>query len=464
MKLTKIPGIQKNLIKNFLKKKNLKNLIQKNKNNRLFKLNKNINNDIKNNMLNFYNKDYITPFIPVAGKGPWILTNYKSIVYDVGSYGMLSFGHSPQWSLDILKKPHVMANSIAPNYYQYLLTNKLKEIINQEQECPYKKFSFLNSGSESMELALRLANIKNNNKKISEKNKYYIVLKNGFHGRTSNAAYISDSSYKNYNKYLNSYNKRRNIKTVKINDIDNFKLIYHQLLNKGKIVEAVIMEPVMGEGNPGIMLTKHFYNTVRFYTEKYNSFLIIDSVQAGLRTTGYLSIVDYPKLKNTNPPDMEIFSKAISSGQFPLSILAVNKKITNIYKAGLYGNTMTSNPKALEICYETLEKIDKNVINNIQKSGKLFKTMLYELKFKYPNIVDSVTGSGLLLALHINENFNITEKYGLEYICRMNGLNVIHGGKNALRFTPYFLITSEEIELIKSILDDSINYLKNSKK
>ena len=69
--------------------------------------------------------------------------------------------------------------------------------------------------------------------------------------------------------------------------------------------------------------------------QKYNSFLIIDSVQAGLRTTGYLSIVDYPKLKNTNPPDMEIFSKAISSGQFPLSILAVNKKITNMIKLNL---------------------------------------------------------------------------------------------------------------------------------
>ena len=46
----------------------------------------------------------------------------------------------------------MLANSV--NYYQYLLANKLKSI-NQEQECPYKKFSFLNSGSESMELALR---------------------------------------------------------------------------------------------------------------------------------------------------------------------------------------------------------------------------------------------------------------------------------------------------------------------
>ena len=41
---------------------------------------------------------------------------------------------------------------------------------------------------------------------------------------------------------------------------------------------------------------------------------------------------------------------------------------------------------------------------------------------------------------------------GLEYLCRKNGLNVIHGGRNALRFTPRFDITDDEIELIQKIL------------
>jgi 4-aminobutyrate aminotransferase-like enzyme len=31
---------------------------------------------------------------------------------------------------------------------------------------------------------------------------------------------------------------------------------------------------------------------------------------------------------------------------------------------------------------------------------------------------------------------------------RLNGFGVIHGGKNALRFTPHFAITSEEIDLV----------------
>nr|MBC8518740.1 hypothetical protein [Euryarchaeota archaeon] len=36
----------------------------------------------------------------------------------------------------------------------------------------------------------------------------------------------------------------------------------------------------------------------------------------------------------------------------------------------------------------------------------------------------------------------------VEEWCRRNGLGVIHGGKNALRFTPHFGITSDEIDLV----------------
>jgi 4-aminobutyrate aminotransferase-like enzyme len=31
---------------------------------------------------------------------------------------------------------------------------------------------------------------------------------------------------------------------------------------------------------------------------------------------------------------------------------------------------------------------------------------------------------------------------------RLNGIGVIHGGKNALRFTPHFAITSDEVDLV----------------
>ena len=447
-----INGIPINLLTKFKNDKNLNQAIKYSLP-LLQKCKGNLN--LQDNIINFYNSDTIVPYNPIYAKGPWIVSDNGAILYDVGGYGMLGFGHSPDWTLNVLAKPHVMANIMTPNIMQKLFTDTLKQKIgvNRNNECPYSHFAFLNSGSESMELATRISDINS-----YDKDSFFIVLKNSFHGRTHTAATISDSSMENYKKYLKSFDNLP-VKTVEINDVNYLEHTFNQII-KNNYVKAVIMEPVMGEGNPGIELEPNFYRMARNLTSNNNSDLIIDSVQAGIRTNGYLSVVDYPNLKYEEPPDMEIFSKAINAGQYPLSVLAVTEKIAKKFKTGIYGNTMTGNPKALEIGYETLKRLDNKITKNIQRKGIIFKTMLQDLEKKYPEIVTHVTGKGLLLALHINHKYKVDDYKGLEYICRENGLNVIHGGENALRFTPYFLITNKEIELIKNILEISIEKLK----
>jgi acetylornithine/succinyldiaminopimelate/putrescine aminotransferase len=244
------------------------------------------------------------------------------------------------------------------------------------------------------------------------------------------------------------------VETVEINNLDDLRNKIIDILNKGYILDGVIMEPVMGEGRPGVGLNPEFYKLARHLTNELNSILLIDSVQAGIRTNGCLSIVDYPLLKDCDAPDMEIFSKAINSGIYPLSVLAMSNNIGKKYEVGTYGNTMCANPKALDIGLETLNKLDKNVSKNIVDQGANFKHMLNDLKNMYPHIIEDVTGTGLLIAAHINKKYEVVGKNGLEIKCRKQGLNVIHGGENALRFTPHFLINDNEIALIKYILSN----------
>jgi 4-aminobutyrate aminotransferase-like enzyme len=44
----------------------------------------------------------------------------------------------------------------------------------------------------------------------------------------------------------------------------------------------------------------------------------------------------------------------------------------------------------------------------------------------------------------------------VEEWCRVHGLGVIHGGQNALRFTPHFGITSDEIDLVIEVVRDCL--------
>jgi acetylornithine/succinyldiaminopimelate/putrescine aminotransferase len=354
-----------------------------------------------------------------------------------------------------------MANVMTPNKNQLKFTNVLKKSIGINRKsniCPYEKFGFLNSGSEAIELATKICD---SIYKDSKKESIYIVLEGSFHGRTGNASKLSDSCKNNYQSNLKSFQHKIPVYSVPINNIQQFITTFN-LLKAKYTIEAVFFEPVMGEGNPGIQLNKEFYHIARKMTKENKSLLIIDSIQAGIRTNGYLSIVDYPTMKDEDSPDMEIFSKAVNSGQYPLSVLAVSKEISDQFKTGIYGNTMTGNPKAMDIGIETLIRLNDDVRKNIILKGYSFFYMLQKMKNNYPYIVEKITGQGLLLAMHIKKEYKVIDSNkGLEYICRKNGLNVIHGGNNALRFTPYFLINDDEIDLVHKILEESLDEYTN---
>ena len=70
------------------------------------------------------------------------------------------------------------------------------------------------------------------------------------------------------------------------------------------------------------------------WTREHGSMLVVDSIQAGLRAHGVLSIVDYPGFGEHDEPDMESYSKALNAGQFPLSVLALSGMAAANYRQG----------------------------------------------------------------------------------------------------------------------------------
>ena len=217
----------------------------------------------------------------------------------------------------------------------------------------------------------------------------------------------------------------------------------------GIFIEMMFVEPVMGEGNPGEALQREFYDLARQLTKAHGSLLLIDSIQAGLRGTGCLSIVDYPGFEDAEEPDLETFSKALNAGQYPLSVLAMNERAANMYVRGIYGNTMTANPRALEVACAVLDRITPEMRQNVRDRGIEFVEKLESLATEFPGCILKVQGTGLLLAAELDpERFDVVSFGGFEEWCRRHGMGVIHGGQNALRFTPHFGITSEEIDAI----------------
>tara|TARA_B100001559_G_scaffold317960_1_gene324114 strand:+ start:952 stop:2409 length:1458 start_codon:yes stop_codon:yes gene_type:complete len=418
---------------------------------------------LQSDFVNFYSAATVNPYVAISARGPWIITSHGAVIHDNGGYGMLGMGHGPDDVISSMQKNWVMANVMTASFSQKRLADRLKkEIGHTREKCPFDRFICMNSGSESMTVGMRISDV--NALKMTGpggrhegKPSRMIAIERAFHGRTDRPAQISHSCKDGYDRNLNTFQNRDNLSLIPANDIQALREAFEQAERDDVFIELLAIEPVQGEGAPGLCIDRDFYDEARRLTREHGSMLIIDSVQAGIRGQGCLSIVDYEGFQDSEAPDMEAWSKAINAGQFPLSVVGMTAEVAELYVTGIYGNTMTTNPRALETAIAVLDRITPDLRQNIRQRGKEFVEGLEVIMDEFPEAILSVQGTGLLVCAELDPNFfPVVGHDKVEMWCRKNGLGVIHGGLNALRFTPHFAITTEEIDMILKIVRNAI--------
>ncbi len=414
-------------------------------------------------LTNFYAEDAVNPYVPAAACGPWVVSLKGAVIYDCGGYGMLGLGHAPQVILDAMNQPQVMANIMTANVSQLDFADRLNREIGhtRPEGVPFASYLCLNSGSEANSLASRFVDI--NTRKQTDPGAMHagqeifgLSLQNSFHGRTDRPARFSDSCVETYEKHLASYRNNDYLLTVEPNNIGSLETIFSDADEKGVFIEAFFMEPVMGEGNPGEPITPAFYARARELTRTHGTMFVVDSIQAGLRTHGVLSVVDYPGFQQLDAPDMEAFSKALNAGQYPLSVLALSAEVAAMYRSGLYGNTMTSNPRALEVAIAVLDSFSSARRENIRARGLQLRNALADLGESTDGGVTKAQGTGLLVSCALAPRYKTYGANSIEDYLRRHGLGVIHGGERSLRYTPVFDVTAKEIELIVALTKEAL--------
>jgi len=425
--------------------------------------------DLQSGFVNFYKPATVNQYIAIAAKGPWIITSHGAVVHDNGGYGMLGSGHGPDSVIDTMSKNWVMANVMTPSFSQKRLDDSLRQELGHTRgNCPFTHFICMNSGSESVTVSLRIADVNSNNLtspggRHEGKEIKLLAIEQGFHGRTDRPAQMSHSCKDSYDKNLASFRDRDNLYLVPPNDVQALRNIFAKAEKDNVFIELMAIEPVQGEGNPGQCISREFYDEARKLTKSHGSLLLIDSIQAGIRGQGCLSIIDYDGFQDCEEPDLETWSKAVNAGQYPFSVLGMNSRASDLYVTGIYGNTMTTNPRALETAAAVLDNITPELRKNIRERGLEFVDKLNILKKEFPEYVVKVQGTGLLCSIELKPD--VLPVIGFDAVepwCRRRGLGVIHGGKNALRFTPHFWITSEEIDLIVAVVREAIIEFTNN--
>jgi acetylornithine/succinyldiaminopimelate/putrescine aminotransferase len=117
---------------------------------------------------------------------------------------------------------------------------------------------------------------------------------------------------------------------------------------------------------------------------------------------------------------------------------------------------MTSNPRALDVACQVLAQMTPEIRANIRAKGEEFVSRLKALSAELNGLITGVQGTGLLVSCELHPDFKSYGYASIEEYMRTQGIGVIHGGKNSLRFTPHFNVSSDEIGLIIDALRQAL--------
>ncbi|MFP4457516.1 MAG: ornithine--oxo-acid transaminase [Clostridia bacterium] len=283
----------------------------------------------------------------------------------------------------------------------------------------------MNTGVEAVETAVKAARrwgyfVKG----IEEDKAEIIVCENNFHGRTILAVSLSSSE-----KYKRGYGPMlAGIKIIPYGDVKALK----EAINEN--TAAFLFEPIQGEAGINIP-PKGYLKQVSEICKEENVLTLADEIQTGLGRTGKMFACDWEGVK----PDIYILGKAISGGAMPVSCVAANKEVLDVFEPGSHGSTFGGNPLACAVAIAALEVIVENDLP--KRSLELGEYFLAELKKIDNPSIKEIRGKGLFIGIELTSRARpyceTLKELGL--LCKETHDTVI-------RLAPPLIIKKDEID------------------
>lgn len=292
---------------------------------------------------------------------------------------------------------------------------------------------FVNSGSEAIEGAIKLAKRVTNRAEI-------IHFRNAYHGGTAGAlSVLGHESMKQAFRPL--------VPATRMLDFNSFEQL-NQISNK---TAAVLMEPVQAEA--GIILPEAGYlQAIRERCNQTGTLLIFDEIQMGFGRSGKLFTFEHFGVV----PDILCLAKAMGGGM-PIGALVAEKKLmlafTNHPELG-HITTFGGHPVC---CAASLAALD-TILNEKLPIKAEAKGMLFEEAIKVHPLVKEIRRIGLMLGVELKPqtDINLVMKS-----FKKNRLVVdqflFH--PHAFRIAPPLTITPDEIDITIRHILNALNQL-----
>lgn len=352
------------------------------------------------------------------GSGSWMYDTEGTAYLDlVAGVAVNALGHAHP---DIVQTLHdqgqqmIHCSNLYYNDKQLALAEKLTGLADM------KSVFFVNSGTEAIEAALKLA--RKHGTSISPSKNILLYLNNSFHGRTLGSLSVTGQP-----KYQKDFLPL--IGGTLCLEKDDPALL-EVMFNEN--ICGIILEPIQGEGGI-IPINPEFIEKARSLCDQFNALMIFDEVQCGVGRTGKMFAFEHLPAK----PDIVCLAKGLGGG-FPIGAVIVNER-ADCFSKGDHGCTFGGSPLACAVSLAVLEHIaDENFLKEVHEKGAWAIAYIQSRLAQEPSFV-KMAGKGLLLGVHLNKPVtDIIQTALAEHILLVNA------GPQVIRLVPALNIPFEE--------------------
>ena len=330
------------------------------------------------------------------------------------------------------------------------------------------KVFFCNSGAEANEGLFKLAR-----KFGHSEGRYEIITTlNSFHGRT-----LAGIAATGQEKVKHGFEPGvPGFSHVAYNDLEAVRAAI------SPATAAVLLEGVQGEGGITPATPEHLIGLRRLCDEK-KVLLLMDGVQDGHFRTGRFQSFQRI-LEKAGPasrlsdhkenrrdacsaflPDGISMAKSLGGG-FPMGAFWVREPYADLLGPGTHATTFGGTPLACAVALRVLEVIQsEKLADNARAIGEYLKAELLGLSQKYPKIIKTARGLGLMIGVELAADIpafaNNGKAASIQFVNRLHdaGLLTIPSGNQVIRLLPPLNLRRSEAEEGIAILSKVIRAL-----
>ncbi len=354
------------------------------------------------------------PIIFVRGRGAslWDIDGVEYLDCNSG-HGVANLGHAHPKVAAALAEQATKLITLFESFYndqRAALVQKMGTLVPG-----LERVFFCNSGTESIEAALKFARISTGRAGI-------VATMRAFHGRTLGS--LSATYNKKYREGFEPL-------------VPGFSHVPYN--NIGALEKAItdetaafLVEVVQGEG--GVYpADKAYIQAARRICDAHEALLIVDEVQSGFGRTGKMFAVQHTGVT----PDLLCCAKSLAGG-VPIGAVLIGPRIKNL-SPGVHGSTFGGNPLSCAAAVAALDAIEEEDLpGQAAEKGAYFMEKLSELNL--PRIRE-VRGLGLMVGIELKQK---VQPYLKELQARH--ILALNAGLTVIRLLPPLVITYEQID------------------